>query len=326
MPGERTWSSNAKILTTAIGDRRRKSSQVSQRPRDDRQTIKIIGAGLARTGTSSLVVALQRLGFKAYHMFEGVIESGHLQLWFDVAHDFEAMALRLAGGADQSGFDARSRVNASAIAVIDAMAADGFNATTDFPASLFSVPLLHKYPEALVLLTVRSSGSEWATSVLETIAPTSWYLGNVAPFSLLEECRNFWHAHRAVFAYLGAPVENTAGLPLHADLAQSHDDWIEMITRETHPDRLLVHNAAHDGWEKLCNFLVPVFPMVQPPCEAVKASGDPYPHVNDVRTFKTILIMLRMVTVIFWVLPFLLCLLLWRLCVHKKRYRATKLD
>ena len=146
MVTERNWLGNAKTLATGLGDAASREIKVRQRAQDtDRQAIKIIGAGLARTGTSSLVVALQRLGFKSYHMIEGVIEAGHAQLWYDLAQDFEAMALRLAGGADQIGPDARVRVNASASAVIDAIAAGGFNATADFPASLYARPheLLH---------------------------------------------------------------------------------------------------------------------------------------------------------------------------------------
>ena len=335
---ERTWLSNAKTLATGLGDATWRDRRVPRRLEDhSRQTIKVIGAGLARTGTSSLVVALRRLGFKSYHMFEGVIESGHLQLWYDLAHDFQAVALRQAGGAEHIGSDARERVNVSASAVFNAMATAGFNATTDFPASLcasralrclvpwtpphprtipcsplrrFFPSLIRTYPEALVVLTVRSSGAEWATSVLNTVAPTAWYIGNVAPFSLLETCRNFGRAHEGIFSYLGAPVDTTTSLPPHASLAQSHDDWMEMVRRETRSDRLLLHNAAHDGWEELCAFLVPAFPMVRPACDEVIASGAPYPHVNDMRSFSQIMNMLRAITLLFWASPLLLFLLL----------------
>ena len=37
--------------------------------------IKVIGAGLGRTGTSSLTLAMQQLGLTPYHMVQGVFET-----------------------------------------------------------------------------------------------------------------------------------------------------------------------------------------------------------------------------------------------------------
>ena len=45
-------------------------------------TIRVIGAGYGRTGTMSLKVALERLGFdKCYHMFEVMGHPEHIELW-----------------------------------------------------------------------------------------------------------------------------------------------------------------------------------------------------------------------------------------------------
>ena len=48
--------------------------------------IKVIGAGVGRTGTASLKLALHILGFKSYHMNE-VIEQhpSHINLWLKKA-------------------------------------------------------------------------------------------------------------------------------------------------------------------------------------------------------------------------------------------------
>ena len=45
---------------------------------------KVIGAGLGRTGTDSLRIALTKLGYKPYHMFEN-IKGGHSAEWNAVA-------------------------------------------------------------------------------------------------------------------------------------------------------------------------------------------------------------------------------------------------
>ena len=44
------------------------------------KTIKVIGAGFGRTGTTSLQIALNKLGFPCYHMTE--VNSEHIDLWY----------------------------------------------------------------------------------------------------------------------------------------------------------------------------------------------------------------------------------------------------
>lgn len=79
--------------------------------------IKIIGAGLGRTGTQSLLQALTILGYKPYHMKEGVFETpGQMYKW-----------KRLREGA-QEGYED----------LVDSMLEAGFNATLDMPVSHFS--------------------------------------------------------------------------------------------------------------------------------------------------------------------------------------------
>ena len=49
-------------------------------------TLKVIGAGFGRTGTVSLKVALEQLGFgPCYHMSEVFANAPHLQQWIDAA-------------------------------------------------------------------------------------------------------------------------------------------------------------------------------------------------------------------------------------------------
>ncbi len=44
--------------------------------------LKVIGAGLGRTGTVSLKVALEQLGFgRCYHMLEMLGQPGQMDLW-----------------------------------------------------------------------------------------------------------------------------------------------------------------------------------------------------------------------------------------------------
>ena len=104
--------------------------------------LKVIGAGLGRTGTFSLKFALEHLGFgPCYHMaevFAGVRRN--VPLWLDVVR----------GEPDW-----------------DAVFA-GFESTTDYPACTYWRELAAFYPDAKVILSVRDADS-WFDSVSETI-------------------------------------------------------------------------------------------------------------------------------------------------------------
>lgn len=94
----------------------------------------VIGAGLPRTGTSSLKAALERLGFgPCYHMFELMRHPEHADRWRRVTAAESAPS-------DRAEWD---RVF------------EGYRAAVDFPASIYWRQLADAYPEAKVVLTVR---------------------------------------------------------------------------------------------------------------------------------------------------------------------------
>ncbi|KAJ8611792.1 hypothetical protein CTAYLR_007722 [Chrysophaeum taylorii] len=194
----------------------------------------VIGAGLGRTGTSSLKLALESLGLKVYHMREN-ISNQHWPLWraWSRSTSPEESARAIEG-------------------IARGLSSHGFNATTDFRPK--------------VVLSVRSSGEVWATSVLSTIArfvplmrypPWSFFEGKVFDVGVI----NYgWEL-------LGAPP--VGGLPLQKDLAAAHDSWIDKVRATVPPDKLLIHEAKH-GWKPLCEFLAPEF---EQPCADILASG-----------------------------------------------------
>lgn len=104
--------------------------------------LKVIGAGLGRTGTLSLKLALEQLGFgRCYHMMEVFGAPGHIDLWRRAAEgeaiDFPALF-------------------------------EGFGATVDWPSAEFYAELADLYPEAKVVLTTRD-GEAWYRSTQATI-------------------------------------------------------------------------------------------------------------------------------------------------------------
>src|SRR5438309_8648553 len=97
--------------------------------RENRVMLRVIGAGLGRTGTNSLKVALERLlGGPCYHMYELLERDGDTERWEQAAR----------GVATDWQWLQRE-----------------FVATVDFPAAMFWRELLTDSPEAVVLLSTR---------------------------------------------------------------------------------------------------------------------------------------------------------------------------
>jgi hypothetical protein len=105
-------------------------------------SLKVIGAGLGRTGTTSLLVALrQLLGKPCYHMSEVFDNEGHVELW------------KQAASGKLPNWKSFYKE---------------YGATVDWPSSAFWSELSTEFPEALVLLSERDSESWW-NSASETI-------------------------------------------------------------------------------------------------------------------------------------------------------------
>src|ERR1700730_11299699 len=103
--------------------------------------MKLIGAGLPRTGTLSQKVALEILGVgPCYHMVNVLGDLDIAMLW----------RRALDGEADWPEIF------------------DGFESTVDWPGSFFYGELTDVYPDAKVLLSLRDADS-WAQSMRDTI-------------------------------------------------------------------------------------------------------------------------------------------------------------
>jgi hypothetical protein len=109
-------------------------------------SLRVIGAGWPRTGTTSLKVALEKLlSRRCYHMFDLLADLGQIGSW----------ERALAG--DMSGVH---------------QVMSGYGAALDWPASVFWRELLTANPGATVLLSVRDQ-QEWWQSMTATIIPIS---------------------------------------------------------------------------------------------------------------------------------------------------------
>ena len=105
-------------------------------------SLRLIGAGVGRTGTLSLRTALETLlGGHCYHMFEVREHRDHIPLWHAAAR---GVAINWRG------------------------LLDNYNAAVDWPASAFWPELAAAYPDAIILLSSRDAEGWWK-SASETI-------------------------------------------------------------------------------------------------------------------------------------------------------------
>jgi Sulfotransferase domain len=108
-------------------------------------TLRVVGAGLGRTGTASLKQALELLlAGRCYHMLEVMENPEHDLFW--------RAAIR---GQDVD---------------LDALL-EPYVAAVDWPACAFWQELAGANPDAVILLSTRDSASEWWASMERTIAP-----------------------------------------------------------------------------------------------------------------------------------------------------------
>jgi hypothetical protein len=180
-------------------------------------TLQVIGAGLGRTGTNSLRLALNQLGFgPCYHMYEAVLNIPvNLPLW----------SAALDGHADWGAIY------------------KGYASAVDWPTSGFVRELNESYPDAKFVLTVRSAQS-WAQSFSETI------------YKALAGADQAPSALKPWLGMVNGVVSRT-GFPFGLDiagLASAFNAHTEAVKAAIPADRLLVYEVK-DGWRPLCAFL-----------------------------------------------------------------------
>lgn len=187
--------------------------------------LKVIGAGWARTGTTSTLAALEQLGFGPCYTFFTVLsaKTEHVGRWLDI---YAGQA------ADWPDLFA------------------GFNSVVDWPACDYYEQLLDLWPEAKIILNVRDPEA-WYESVKNTIwenyermvsigqGPEANGLARLLDVMMWQGAfqGRFEDRHYVIDAFERHTAEVKASLP---------------------PEKLLVFDVK-EGWEPLCRFLdVPI--------------------------------------------------------------------
>jgi sulfotransferase family protein len=183
-----------------------------------RMALRVVGAGLGRTGTNSLKLALETLlGGRCYHMSELLERPRDTAIWH--------AALR------------GEPVNWDTLL-------EGFVATVDWPACALWRDLFEASPGSVVLLSERESPEEWWDSLERTIVPalgrpvpsgdTAWVERRAMTMDMMEAFTPGWkNRDAAIAAY------------------EAHNGSV----RRTVPAGRLVEWQPGDGWAPLCEML-----------------------------------------------------------------------
>ncbi len=214
--------------------------------------MRVIGAGLPRTATTTQAIAFERLGFgPCYHMRD---------LMMDMPKGLEQWEAAAGGDADWDAIFGEAQ------------------STCDWPGARYYKELLEHYPDSKVLLSVRAPEG-WVRSMRDTI--WAMYFGDSAMHHLCKAraaLDPLWSRFMDLMTVMTwdestgalAPPEATYD---DAGLIAAMDRWNERVKQDVPADRLLVWEPR-EGWEPLCEFL------------EVDVPAEPLPNVNDTAAFK----------------------------------------
>ena len=193
-------------------------------------TLKVIGVGFGRTGTLSLKVALEHLGFGPCHHMKEVMLNNAQAEWFSQA--------------------------SRGIEVDWQKIFKKYSSAVDWPAAAYYQELADTFPEAKIVLGIRDPDT-WYKSVSNTIFKVipnfpKWvrfiFPRSDKVFNMIE--KTIWQGE-----FSGQFEDKRFAI-------QVYNDRIETIKKAFPPERLLIHSSK-DGWKPLCEFLdvaIPVTP------------------------------------------------------------------
>jgi hypothetical protein len=214
--------------------------------------LEVIGAGFGRTGTHSVGLALEQLGFgPCYNIHEVARNPRHRELWnsaldgkrLDWDHMFSA-----------------------------------YKSTVEWPGVTFIDELVQHYPAAKVILTLRDPES-WYESANNTIFETL-ELSAHNPDPSKRENQSLTRRLVLEHTFGGRYFEKEYVLEVYRKHIQH---VVELVPKE----RLLQFNVRH-GWEPLCDFLqkaIPVepFPKVNERSEFIDSAPEWVKKIREAR-------------------------------------------
>lgn len=181
--------------------------------------LQVIGAGFGRTGTHSLAVALEKLGFDpCYHMLEVGKNPHHVDIWNDAIDD--------------------KPVNWNTVF-------QSYKSAVEWPSVAFLSQLLETFPQAKVILTLRDAVS-WYESAAATI---------FEGLELSQYNPNPKHPKQGAMNRRLILEQTFSGKYKDKDYAIGVYGQHNRTVREIVPSHRLLQFSIKEGWQPLCDFL-----------------------------------------------------------------------
>ncbi|KAI1418932.1 P-loop containing nucleoside triphosphate hydrolase protein [Xylaria sp. FL1777] len=228
-------------------------------PRDPSRKVQVICAGYARTGTSTMALAIEQLlQGPCLHGGTQLLnrEDAYCKKWIQV-------------------YEARKRGDKELIMKLLREVTAGFVGVADMPTLDFIPELMEIYPEAKVVLVERDP-DRWLESLTTVSKATTnpWlpYLVWVVPG---------WRWFPTFIKYYGESAKRVMQMEPKGKVTLATKlliNWNDMVKEMVPPEKLLVMELK-EGWEPLCKFLnVPVpdgpLPRANDTEAAIQVSND----------------------------------------------------
>ncbi|UJR18533.1 hypothetical protein I4U23_005439 [Adineta vaga] len=199
---------------------RRMLPQSQKEDFDDAGDLCVIGAGLPRTGTSSLKAALEILGFGPCHHMSELFAKPDRSIEFARALDGEKVDFRVL--------------------------MKGYGSTVDSPTADLYKEIHQAFPKAKIILTVRDSGEKWYESIQNTFGST------------INSDLHYFSMYLIRFLRLQCVVTRKLTRKWIREYGKigpkMHDQHNKRVINENNEKDLLVFNVK-EGWAPLCKFL-----------------------------------------------------------------------
>ena len=213
------------------------NERVDQNNKNKSKKSLVIGAGYGRTGTVSLMTALEMLDYNpCFHMRDVFLNPKYQEMFNKKFKNIEGYKIPF-----NEIFEK-------------------YSAAVDHPMCLFWEEILEEFPDSKVILTVRS-GESWYKSMSEIIIEkilnnTPYFLRFVALF--YRNITDTFDTNKLMFKY------NFKNDFSKENLINTFEQHNKYVIEKCPKDKLLVFEVK-DGWKPLCEFLGKDIPNVDFP-------------------------------------------------------------
>jgi Sulfotransferase domain len=237
---------------------------------EDDKTLKVVVVGYGRTGTYSLTMALEEMGYPTLHTQHLYENHALMQMWN------EKVFLPSMTADDPTTFLGRPD--------LQLIASYGYQATADLPMALYYEQVMHEFPNAKFILTTRENSIVWfnswqtLTSSINPAAQRGGWLG-VGSCKTLSNYLAWLYSHiNQDMKFLHANAKNIPFPPQNRIAAmKSYEAHNARVRSTIPPDRLLEFNVKTDGWDSLCQFMN---------VTAADCPSTPFPRSNSIRSVQ----------------------------------------